>query len=116
MDKVEALFVRAIKSSSPEFRMKRLYARFYCGNYKDYALSGILLRIVDNYGLMRPYDFVDALNPENSWKYDEGKGDISYHEKLINIFSSYIYCTPISKFEGYPRSAAYRNKVKGEIK
>jgi len=110
MNKYDALFVRAIKSKSPEFRLVRLYKRFYRADYTAYHMAGILARIVEEYDMMSSRDWIDGLNPDSHWKYGFDS-TTSYHEKCVQIMSSFIRLTRIDKFDNFPLTAYWRNKA-----
>lgn len=109
MNKYDALFVRAIKSKSPEFRLKRLYQKFYCADYTDYHVVGILSRIVDEYDIMQTKDWIDGLNPDNAWKYGCEATD-SHYSRCVSVMSSFIRLTRVDKFDNFPLTAYWRNK------
>jgi len=109
MNKYDALFVRAVKSNSPEFRVKRLYERFYYHVYSAVHLVGILNRIVENHGLMSSVNWIDGLNPTNGWKYGIDE-NTSYHERCIAVMSSYIRLSRIDSFDNYPLPAKFKDK------
>jgi len=110
VDKIEALFVRAIKGNSDcscSFKVKRIYQRFYNNKYQKEYLAGILCGIVEKYELLSVRSLCSSLHPDNSWRYNES---ISYNEKLASIFMSAIRCAPISKFKDFPIPGYWRNK------
>jgi len=109
MTKYDALFIRAIKSRSPDRRLKRLYSKFYFSEYSDYHFTNILSRIVDEYKIMKTKDWIDALNPDNAWKYGTASTD-SYYVRCVAVMCSYVRLTRVSDIPNYPIPASWRNK------
>lgn len=110
MNTDHALFVRAAKSSNPDFRIKRLYEKRYY-HIMDYVhVCVILLEIVEKYKLMTARDWIDGLNPDNGWKYGISKHEeLPYHDRCVKLMISKIQMTPVKRFEGYPTPAKFRN-------
>lgn len=109
MDKYDALFVRALKSKSPNFRIKRLYCKIYYRVYSDLHLCEVLRGIIQKYNLMTTKDWIDGLNPNNGWMYGITE-DASYYQRCIGVMSSFIRLSPTNSFDGYPVPAVWRNK------
>lgn len=108
MDKITALFIRAIKSGeSADFRVKRLYQKFYFHTESSKDLAQIISSIVFKYNIMQHRDYIDALNPDNAWKYGI-VGEDNYYEKLIKVFKSYIRLTAVSDLPGYPVPSKFK--------
>jgi hypothetical protein len=109
MDKYQALFVRAIKSKSPDFRVKRLYSRFYCSQVAEIHICRVVSKIVEHNNLMSTKDWIDGLNPINGWMYGIDE-NTSYYERCNKLMYSFIRLTEISKFDKFPLPAFWRNK------
>ena len=109
MDKYQALFVRAIKSKSPDFRVNRLYSKIYCAEVADIHLCKIISKIVEDNNLMSAKDWIDGLNPNNGWKYGI-KSDASYWERCNKLMYSVIRLTEVSKFDNLPIPAVWRKQ------
>jgi len=108
MDKVTALFIRAIKSGeSADFRMKRIYQRFYYYEESSKDIAQIISSIVSKYNIMQHRDYVDSFNPDNAWKFGINPQD-DYYTKCLKIFSSFIRLTKVSDFEGLPIPAKFK--------
>lgn len=109
MNKYDALFVRALKSKSPEFRLAKLYSKIYYHQFSDYHITQVLSKIVKDYDLMQTKDWIEGLNPANSWMYGIPE-DATYYQRCVGVMSSFIRLTPITKFQDYPTPAVWRNK------
>lgn len=108
MDKVTALFIRAIKSGeSADFRVKRVYQRFYYHTESSKDLAQIISNIVSKYNIMQHKDYIDSFNPDNAWKFGIN-AEHDYHTKCLKIFKSFIRLTKISDLQGFPVPAKYR--------
>lgn len=107
MNTKQALFIRALKSSSADFRLKRLYKRYYCNDFNYRHGVSILREIIDSYKLMNTVDWVDGLNPENSWKYGVGSAN-DYYELCFRVMSSHIRLTSVSSLPGYPTARKFK--------
>lgn len=108
MNKYDALFVRALKSNSPEFRIRRLYCKTYYHVYSESAVVDVLCRIVKQYNLMTATNWIDGLNPVNGWQYGLDL-NATYYQRCIALMSSYIRLTEVSRFDNYPIPARFRN-------
>lgn len=64
MTKIEMLFIRACKSTSPSQRLSLVYRHFY-GNYVDneWYIVGILINICNKYTPIDVLHLVSELNP-----------------------------------------------------
>lgn len=107
MKTIHALFIRALKSKSSEFRFKRVYKRYYCSDFNYRHGVSILLEIVGIYKIMDTVDWVDGLNPENSWKYGVGSAN-DYYELCFRVMSSHIRLTSVSSLPGYPTPRKFK--------
>lgn len=109
MNKYDALFIRAIKSHSPEFRLRRLYCKVYYHVVSDHHLTQVLSKIVDDYKLMSHKDYIDGLNPANKWMYGIPE-HATYYQQCVAVFSSCIRLARVDTFDDYPVPAKWRNK------
>jgi hypothetical protein len=109
MDKYDALFVRALKSKSPKFRVKRLYQKIYYHVYSDIDVCKVLSKVVQEYDLMSTKDWIDGMNPANGWMYGISE-EASYYRRCVEVMTSFIRLTPVSSFDNYPMPAVWRNK------
>ena len=109
MDKVQALIIRACKSNSTQYRLKRIYQSVYYGNYDPCHMLVILLDIVEKYKLVRLRYLIQELNPANAWKYGASVED-SYEERACKAFISIIRLTEVAKFEGLPIPSRFKEK------
>lgn len=109
MNKYDALFVRALKSKSPEFLVKRLYQKIYYHVFSDLHLCQVFSKIVQEHGLMSTKDWIDGLNPNNGWMYGISE-DATYYQRCVGVMTSFIRLTPVSSFDNYPVPAVWRNK------
>lgn len=107
MDKIEALFVRACKSSNSAARIKSVYRRFYYPEYKSEAVAYILIRIVSNYDLIRLHDLIHDLNPKDAWEFGCNE-ETPYYERVVAVMTSVIRLTNVDKFPDYPVPAMFR--------
>ena len=110
MNKIQALIIRACKSNSTEYRLKRIYESVYYGQYDPKHMLVILLEIVEKYELIRLRNLVRELNPENAWKFGASVED-SYEQRACKVLISVIRLTEVSKFEGYPKPCKFKEKA-----
>lgn len=110
MTNVEHLLIRACKSSDPRKRVNSVYRRFYIPHPSDYYICIILSRIVAEYLVIRPEDYIDGLNPSNAWKYgSEGGHDYWHH--AVGFLISKIRHSPADKFPELKACAAVRQMI-----
>lgn len=120
LDKIQVLFVRACKTSSADYRLKRLYKAFYFGGYekiedfKNYShLARILMDICKSQNLIDPEKLVEELDPNHCWKYNYGvdsEGEYNYWRHVMWVLIDRIRHSPTNLFEGYIQPAYWRNK------
>lgn len=108
MNKYDALFVRALKSNSPDFRIRRLYSKLYHHDFSDHHLAQVLSKIVKDYNLMSVKDWIEGLNPVNGWKYGIAD-DAPYYERCVRLMTSCIRLTCVDVFDNYPYPAKFRS-------
>jgi hypothetical protein len=109
MDKVTALLIRACKSNSTEYRLKRIYKSAYYGKYDCRHMLNILLNIAESYQLTSLRKLVIELDPANAWKYGGKESDL-YEERACKALISVIRLTAVVKFEGLPVPRRFKEK------
>lgn len=107
MNKDTALFIRAIKCKSTDYRFKRLYSKFYGRGFEWCYGVMILKSIADKYSLMSSSDWIDGLNPDNAWKYGI-EDNTNFHKLCFEVLASKIRLTAVKHFEGYPVPRRFR--------
>ena len=110
MDKIQALIIRACKSNSTEYRLKRIYESVYYGQYAPKHMLVILLDIVEKYELIRLRNLVRELNPDTAWWRHAIEIVECYEERACKVLISAIRLTEVSKFEGYPIPCKFKEK------
>jgi hypothetical protein len=109
MTKLEILFIRACKSSSYEYRLKRLYKMFYYGDFNWTHMLSILVGIVSDNRLINVDQLVRQgyLNPEKAWQYG-AEDDWPYERRAAYAMISIIRLTKVSDLVGFIKAAKFR--------
>lgn len=108
MNKHDALFIRALKSRSPDFRIRRLYSKIYYPVFSEFHLTQVLSKIIRDYNLMSVDDWIDGLNPYNGWMYGIAE-DATYYQRCVGVMSSFIRLSSVKSFGDFPLPAKFRN-------
>ena len=110
MDNKEALFIRACKSNSQLFRIKRLYKKIYRSSYEEAHVVNILSKIIDSYGLISLNRFlVEYAEPAKYWQFG-GTQEDSHNMIMIKATSSIIRLTEVVKFPNLPTPCKFKGK------
>jgi len=101
MNKTDILIIRACKSGSVEFRLKRLYEHTYYGEYNAAHMARILVKIVETHEL-KSLDKIlfEYLHPDKLWMFGASRED-SFDEVVCKACISIIRLSPVSCLEGF---------------
>ena len=102
MDKLDQLFIRACKSSTPTVRVYSVYRRFYAVDPSSGHICDVLIQICEKYIKIGLSDLIDRLNPANSWRLgiEDSDSEHSYHKRVIAVLISKIRLKEVAVFEG----------------
>ncbi len=110
MDNTTQLFIRACKSQSTNYRLKRLYSSIYCGEYNHAHVKHILTKIVEEHQLTSITKLMCEIDTDSKWKYGVSD-DANHNEHMIAVLASIIRLTEVSKLKGYKVPTRFRRKV-----
>lgn len=100
MDKREQLFIRACKSNSSQFRLKRLYQKFYYSKYSDHHLMLILVEICEKYCPFTVSDILVEVSPAQHWVLNYSKTEYDFYSHAIRVLTNKIKFSKKDCFTG----------------
>lgn len=118
MDTTTELFIRACKSRHPLTRLVSVYNRYYYKGAEDPSphIACILMKICEDFDLIRPSKLMDELNPDNNWRQVEEADKDNYHKRCVAVLMNAIRFTENSKLPITRTPAFVRNRYQHEGK